>query len=56
VLKAIAQGRQFGHRDHFGRHVASEVIAVPELAALRYRFQHDLEEGLLMLLRGLPTE
>jgi AcrR family transcriptional regulator len=36
--------------------VAAEVIGLPELAALRYRFQHDLEEGLLMLLRSLPSE
>jgi AcrR family transcriptional regulator len=36
--------------------IAAEVIGLPELAALRYRFQHDLEEGLLMLLRGLPGE
>ena len=36
--------------------VAAEVIELPELAALRYRFQHDLEEGLLMLLRSLPNE
>jgi hypothetical protein len=28
----------------------------PELAALRYRFQHDLEEGLLMLLRSRPRQ
>lgn len=36
--------------------VAAEVIERPELEALRYRFQHDLEEGLLMLLRGLLSE
>ena len=36
--------------------VAAEVIELPELAALRYRLQHDLEEGLLMLLRGLPGQ
>ena len=36
--------------------VAAEVIELPELAALRYRFQHDLEEGLLMLLRSLRGE
>jgi AcrR family transcriptional regulator len=36
--------------------VAAEVIARPELAALRYRFQKDLEEGLLMLLRGLAIK
>ena len=35
--------------------VAAAVIELPELAALRYRFQHDLEEGLLMLLRSLPA-
>jgi AcrR family transcriptional regulator len=36
--------------------VAADVIRRSELAALRYRFQHDLEEGLLMLLRSLPSE
>ena len=36
--------------------VAAAVIELPELAALRYRFQHDLEEGLLMHLRSLPNE
>lgn len=36
--------------------VAAEVVELPELAALRYRFQQDLEEGLLMLLRSLPRE
>ena len=36
--------------------LAVEVIGLPELAALRYRFQHDLEEGLLMLFRSLPSE
>ena len=36
--------------------VAAEVIELPELAALRYRFQQDLEAGLLMLLRSLPDE
>jgi AcrR family transcriptional regulator len=36
--------------------IAADVIALPELAALRYRFQHDLEQGLLMLLRSLPSE
>lgn len=36
--------------------LAAEVIELPELAALRYRFQHDLEEGLLMLLHSLPSE
>ena len=36
--------------------VAAEVIRRPELSALRYRFQHDLEGGLLMLLRSLPSE
>ena len=36
--------------------IAAEVIELPELAALRYRFQHDLEQGLLMLLRSLPSE
>lgn len=36
--------------------LAAEVIGLPELAALRYRFQHDLEGGLLMLLRNLPSE
>jgi len=35
--------------------IAAEVIELPELAALRYRFQYDLEEGLLMLLRSLPS-
>jgi len=34
--------------------LAAEMIERPELAALRYRFQQDLEEGLLMLLRSLP--
>ena len=32
--------------------VAAEVVTRPELATLRYDFQHDLEQGLLMLLRG----
>jgi AcrR family transcriptional regulator len=32
---------------------AAQVIARPDLAALRYDFQHDLEDALLMLLRGL---
>jgi AcrR family transcriptional regulator len=36
--------------------LAAEVVGRPELAALRYRFQHDLEEGMLMLLRSLPSE
>jgi hypothetical protein len=36
--------------------LAAEVIGLPELAALRYRLQHDLEEGLLLLLRSLPSE
>ncbi len=36
--------------------VAAEVIARPDLAALRYDFQHDLEEGLLMLLRSRLRE
>lgn len=36
--------------------VAAEVIELPELAALRYRFQQDLEAALLMLLRSLPSE
>ena len=36
--------------------LAAEAIGLPELVALRYRFQHDLEEGLLMLLRSLPSE
>ncbi|MBT2323771.1 TetR family transcriptional regulator [Variovorax paradoxus] len=35
---------------------AAEAIARHDLAALRYDFQHNLEEGLLMLLRGLPSE
>lgn len=35
--------------------IAAEVVELPELAALRYRFQHDLEEGLLMFLRSLPS-
>ena len=34
--------------------VAAEVIARRDLAALRYEFQKDLEQGLLVLLRGLP--
>lgn len=33
--------------------VAAEVIARRDLAALRYQFQKDLEQGLLVLLRGL---
>jgi AcrR family transcriptional regulator len=33
--------------------VAATVIARSDLAALRYRFQEDLEEGMLMLLRSL---
>jgi AcrR family transcriptional regulator len=32
--------------------VAAEVIAEPGLACLRYDFRHDLEQGLLMLMRG----
>jgi AcrR family transcriptional regulator len=36
--------------------LAGEVIGLPELAALRYRFQRDLEEGMLMLLRSLPND
>ena len=36
--------------------LAVEVIGLPELAALRYRLRHDLEEGLLLLLRSLPSE
>lgn len=36
--------------------LAAEVTARPDLAALRYDFQHDLEEGMLMLLRGLPGQ
>jgi AcrR family transcriptional regulator len=36
--------------------VAAEVIELSELVALRYRFKHDLEEGLLMILRGLSSE
>ena len=36
--------------------VAATVSARPDLAALRYRFQQDLEEGMLMLLRSLPTQ
>ncbi|MBT2323693.1 TetR family transcriptional regulator [Variovorax paradoxus] len=35
--------------------LAAEVTARPDLAALRYQFQQDLEEGMLMLLRGLRT-
>jgi AcrR family transcriptional regulator len=31
---------------------AADAVARPELAALRYDFQHDLEDALLMLLRG----
>lgn len=33
--------------------IAAAVNASPELAPLRYRFQQDLEEGMLMLLRSL---
>lgn len=36
--------------------VAAQVIARPDLAALRYDFQRDLEEGLLMLLRSRLSE
>lgn len=36
--------------------VAAEVIGRAELVALRYRFQRDLEEGLLMILRSLASE
>ena len=36
--------------------VAAAVGARPDLAALRYRFPEDLEEGMLMLLRGLPDK
>ena len=35
--------------------VATAVGERADLAALRYRFQQDLEEGMLMLLRGLRT-
>jgi len=35
--------------------VAAAVIARPDLAPLRYRFQQDLEEGMLMLLRSLSA-
>ena len=34
--------------------LAAAVGAHPDLAALLYQFQQDLEEGMLMLLRGLP--
>lgn len=33
--------------------VSAQVLQRPDLAALRYDFQRDLEDGLLMLLRGL---
>ncbi|MCB4363272.1 TetR family transcriptional regulator [Hydrogenophaga taeniospiralis] len=33
--------------------VSAVVIARPDLAPLRYRFEQDLEEGMLMLLRSL---
>ncbi|MBT2334980.1 TetR family transcriptional regulator [Variovorax paradoxus] len=36
--------------------IAAEVTAHADLAALRYQFQQDLEEGMLMLLRGLPRK
>ena len=36
--------------------VAAEVTARPDLAALGYDYQRDLEEGLLILLRGLPSK
>lgn len=36
--------------------VAAAVIARPDLAPLRYRFQQDLEEGMLILLRSLAAE
>lgn len=36
--------------------VAAQVSARADLAALRYRFQQDLAEGMLMLLRGLPNK
>ncbi|ALE59111.1 TetR/AcrR family transcriptional regulator [Paraburkholderia sp. RL17-368-BIF-A] len=35
--------------------LAAEVLARPDLAALRYDFRQDLEEGLLMLLRSRPS-
>jgi AcrR family transcriptional regulator len=35
--------------------VAATVIARTDLAALRYQFQQDLEEGMLMLLRSLSA-
>ena len=35
--------------------IAADVTARPDLAALRYDFRHDLEEGMLMLLRGLHS-
>ena len=35
--------------------IAAEVTARPELATLRYDFQRDLEEGMLMLLRALHS-
>ncbi len=36
--------------------VAAQVMARPDLAALRYDFRQDLEEGLLMLLRSRLSE
>ena len=35
--------------------IAAAVSARTDLAALRYQFQRDLEEGMLMLLRGLRS-
>jgi hypothetical protein len=36
--------------------VAAGVMAHPTLAPLRYQFQKDLEEGMLILLRSLSTQ
>ncbi|MBC8749541.1 MULTISPECIES: TetR/AcrR family transcriptional regulator [Paraburkholderia] len=36
--------------------VAAEMLGRPELAALRYDFQRDLEEGLMLLLRSLASK
>lgn len=35
--------------------VAAQVVEHPDLVCLRYDFEHDFEEGLLMLLRGLTA-
>lgn len=40
----------------FPGEVAATVIARPDMAVLRYRFQQDMETGMLMLLRSLVPD